>query len=88
MSTAEQVTSAPQPQAATSPWMSVRQAAEYSGYCYDTVLLACQAYVSGDRSRHALKTSQRGHKARHRILRPDLDRWVQGLPPSRATRVA
>lgn len=89
MTTAEQTSHAAAPPPATpSPWMSVRQAAAYAGNCYDTVLLACQAYISGDRSPRALKCSQRGHKCRHKILRADVDRWNEGLPPSRATRVA
>lgn len=69
-------------------WISVRQAATRSGRCYDTVLLACQAYMSGDRSPRALKCTQGGHKCRYSLLRADVDRWVQGQPPSRATRVA
>ena len=89
MTTVEQATvTTVEQEPAQQPWMSVRQAAKRSGYCYDTVLLACQAYVSNDRSPRALRCSQRGHKCRYRILRADVDRWVQGLPPSRATRVA
>ena len=89
MTTTEQTTTADtQPEAEQQVWISVRQAATRSGRCYDTVLLACQAYQSGDRSKKALKCEQGGHKCRYSLLRADVDRWAQCLPPSRATRVA
>lgn len=89
MTTAEKSTpEAAQPHGDQSPWMTLPEAAIYARRHKQTVMLACQAYISGDRSKKALKCSQAGHKCRYSLLRADVDRWVQGLPPSRATRVA
>lgn len=72
----------------SSPWMTLPEAASRARRHKQTVMLACQAYISGDRTKKALKCTQAGHKCRYSLLAADVDRWVQGLPPARATRVA
>jgi hypothetical protein len=71
----------------SSPWMSMQEAADYSRCHYQTVFQACRRYTDGDRSSKALKNFQDGPGCKRNLLRADVDRWVQRLPPARATRI-
>lgn len=73
---------------AVSTWMSMQEAAAYARRHYQTVYEACRRYTDGDRSSKALKNFQEGPCCKRDLLRADVDRWVQKLPPARATRIA
>lgn len=80
--TVESSTVIEEPVKPVSPWLTLPEAAEYSKYSYRHVRAACIAYQRyGDRG---LKNSQPGRE--YRIHVADVDRWIEGKPPSRSTR--
>lgn len=65
-----------------SPWLTLLEAAEYSKFTYRHVRNACIEYQRyGDRG---LKCAQPDRF--YRIHVADLDRWIEGLAPTRARR--
>ena len=71
-----------------SPWMTTKEAAVYARRHVKTISAACRLYTKGDRSSRALKNCQRETWAHRQLLRSDVDRWIRGEPPSRATCIA
>lgn len=72
---------------APSPWMTPKQAGDYSAYHKDTVLKACREFELAQ-GKSGLKSSQSKPNAGRRIHVADLERWMAGEAPSRGTRRA
>lgn len=69
-----------------SPWMTVKEAAVYSRRHYQTVLHALQdEELAGFQDENAKTGGRRG--CRWKVHRTDVDRWMQGLAPRKATRL-
>lgn len=93
MSALQSTCTEPHVTAASAPaeqprWMSMQEAAVYARRHYQTVFAACRRYTAGDRSFKALKNFQDGPGCKRDLLLADVERWIQRMPPSRATRVA
>lgn len=63
-------------------WLTLGEAAEYTGHSYEWVRRAAVEYQRSS-ARSGLRGSQRKAGASWRFKRADLDRWVRGEPPAR-----
>ncbi|MEV0085225.1 hypothetical protein [Saccharopolyspora sp. NPDC050642] len=73
--------------AVPSPWMTVRETADYTRRHKDTVLRALREYQRTD-GRSGLRGAQPKPHACYRVRRDDADRWMAGEPPARTRRLA
>lgn len=65
-----------------SPWLTVKQAAEYAGRHPQTIYTALRQYVASKQKR-GLRGIQRVPNGSWRVARPDLDAWIENQPPRR-----
>lgn len=62
-------------------WLTLDEAAAYTGHHRETVRRAAVDYQRDNR--RGLRSAQRNAHACWRFQREDLDRWVMGQPPAR-----
>jgi hypothetical protein len=69
----------------TGGWLTLDQAAAYAGRHRETVRRAAVEYQRDNR--RGLRAGQRQTHACWRFKAEDIDRWIEGLPPTRPARV-
>ncbi len=74
-------------EAPVSSWMSVQQAATYSGHHPDYIYDALHEFEAA-RGRSGLRGFQRDANCKWRIDKDDVDAWVRGEQPKRLRRAS